>query len=289
MKKIQTVNLARGRNAEHYTYHDNVVSILSEEIAAELKIGQLRATYAALFEREEAAFKHNSAEEHTKEVADKDKERDNLFCHLKLVAEAFKTSPVPEKKAAGDKLSYAIRPYRDANRKAYRENTALIKNLLIDLGAADCITALTTLGMTDVVEMLRKANEEFAAMSAERTDTRLVRDTTESMEQTRPLVDAAYQAVADAVNSLYSANELMMHDEAMGRTLATLIDKINGEVNEFQRALAQRGAGKKADLPAGGGTSGSGSTETPDSGSGGDSGNTGGGDQGGSGDETDFS
>lgn len=253
MRKIKNVNLTKGRNAEHYTFNDNVLSVFTEEMAAGVKLGQQRAAYAALFAKEEAIFKYRGKEESTEKVAEQDRVRDSIFLHLKQVVEAFKTSPVPEKKAAGEKLSYTIRPYRDANVKAYRENTALIKNLLADLKASDCVGALATLGLADVVELLGKANEEFVALSAERTDTRLVRDSTETMSEIRPQVDAAYQAVADAVNSLYSANELVLHDEAMGRTLAALIDKVNGEVNEFQRALAQRGAGKKADLPAGGG------------------------------------
>lgn len=292
MKSIKTAKLAKGRNAEHCAFHDKVLEAFTAEIAAELKIEAQREAYAALYAKEDEIFKYCSTEVLTKEVKEKDNVRDTIFTHLKLVVEAYTFSPFAEERAAAETLSYAIKTYRDTNYKAYREETILIKNAINGLRAEGCAASLETLGLTGVVDELEKANNEFDAVSTERADDRLVRDTSEKMAQIRPKVDEAYRTMVDTINSLYNVNELVTHDEKAAQTLGALIDKINREVNEFQRGLSQRGAGKKSDVsgsdaPAPGtgeGEGGSGTPGTGDSGSGTpgtggeDSGNTGGGD-----------
>lgn len=254
MKKIQKAYLAKGRNTEHLAFHDKVLAALTAETAAGLNIGPQRAAYAALFRSEETIFKNRNDEELTKTVREKDKARDSIFTHLRLVVEAYKLSPEPELKAAAEQLSHIIRPYRKANVTAYRENTALINNLLGKLKSTDYAASLEALGMTHTVALLRKANEEFDAVNTERADRRLVRDTSEKMNRIRRQVDEAYHTVAEALDSLYGANELVHHDEQTGQTLSTLIDRINSEVHAFQRSLAQRGIGRKAKTTAAGGT-----------------------------------
>lgn len=281
MNQVINANLAKGRNAEHFTFHDNVLAAFTEEMAAELKIGPLRANYAALFRKEDQIYKYNSTEELTKVVKETDKVRDDLFSYLKQVVDANLICPAAAKKAAAEKLALVIKPYRDAGYRPYRENTGLIRNLLGDLQPGDRAASLEVLGLTETVELLKKANDDFNAVSTERADDRLVRDTSEKMRQIRPQVDEAYRAVTEAVNSLYSANELVFHDEGQAQTLGRLIAVINREVNEFQRGLAQRGAGKKADIASGGTPGGSGSGEGDTPGTGGGTPGTGGGNTGG--------
>lgn len=297
MKQITNAYLSRGRNAEHFTFHDNVLAAFTADIAAELKIESLHERYSDLFRKEDEIYMYNSTEDLTKEVKEKDKVRDSYFSYLKAEVSANLICPVAERKAAAEKLNQAIKPYRDANYRPLRENTGLIRNLVSDLQSEAMAPYLATLALADIVEQLRKSNEDFNAVAKERASTRLLRDSSEKMKNVRPLVDGAYMAVVNTVNILYAANEMMHHDEKMAKTLGGLIDMINCEVNEFQRALAQRGAGRKADITGdgtqskpgtGGGTpddgtgtggTGSGGTESPGTGGSGSEGT--GGDQGG--------
>ena len=129
MKEILKANLNNARNAEHYQFHSDVLSIVTEEVAAAQKIESLRSEYVALFEKENAAFIQNRAYESTKDVEAKDRERDDLFLYIKQTVDSNLYCPVANKKAAAEKLSFAMKPYRSANTKAFAENTAQVTNL----------------------------------------------------------------------------------------------------------------------------------------------------------------
>lgn len=51
MKEILKANLNNTRNAEHYQFHADVLSVFTEQMATKHKIEALRADYAALFQK----------------------------------------------------------------------------------------------------------------------------------------------------------------------------------------------------------------------------------------------
>lgn len=292
MKEIISVYLMRGRNAEQFLFHHNVLAVFTREKAAELKIEELHATYAALFEKEDLAFKQNTAFEQTPEIVAQDRARDDLFMYVRNLIDANLTCPVADKKEAAEKLAFVMRPYRNAPYKSYLENTTLVINMVADLQQEANKTYLTTLGLTEAVAQLKTANDTFNRTFTLRSDERLNRDTADKMVEIRPLVDEAYRAAAKVINALSCVNTLVTHDTAQEALLSQLIDDINAQVVEFQHTLVRRNGGKEPDLPSDGdgtGTdkpgsgSGSGSdTDKPGSGSG--SGSGGGTDKPGSGD-----
>lgn len=127
MKEILKANLNNARNAEHYQFHSDVLSIVTVEVATAQKIEGLRSEYAALFDKENTAFIQNRAYESTKEVEAKDRVRDELFLYVKQTVDSNLYCPVATKKAAAEKLSFAMKPYRSANSKAFAENTAKLQ------------------------------------------------------------------------------------------------------------------------------------------------------------------
>ena len=132
MKEILKANLNNARNAEHYQFHSDVLSIVTVEVATAQKIEGLRSEYAALFDKENTAFIQNRAYESTKEVEAKDRVRDELFLYVKQTVDSNLYCPVATKKAAAEKLSFAMKPYRSAHSKAFAENTAQVTNLVAD-------------------------------------------------------------------------------------------------------------------------------------------------------------
>lgn len=137
--------------------------------------------------------------------------------------------------------------------------------------------------MTDAVEQLKTANNEFNAIYMGRSGEKLVRASTENMKSIRPKVDTAYRSLASAINALYQVNSLVTRSESTEAELGGLIDGVNGLIVQLHQTLSLRGAGSTSDVntddtvsPGGGDTSSGGST---DSGSGGssDGGSSGGG------------
>lgn len=283
MKEILKANLNNARNAEHYQFHSDVLSIVTVEVATAQKIEGLRSEYAALFDKENTAFIQNRAYESTKEVEAKDRVRDELFLYIKQTVDSNLYCPVATKKAAAEKLSFAMKPYRSANSKAFAENTAQVTNLVADFQSETYAEYVELLGLTDAVAQLQIANNEFNAIYMGRSGEKLVRASTENMKSIRPKVDTAYRSLASAINALYQVNSLITRSESTETELGSLIDGINGLIVQLHQTLSLRGAGSTSDVntddtvsPGSGDTSSGGST---DSGSGGssDGGSSGGG------------
>lgn len=285
MKEILKANLNNARNAEHYQFHSDVLSIVTVEVATAQKIEGLRSEYAALFDKENTAFIQNRAYESTKEVEAKDRVRDELFLYIKQTVDSNLYCPVATKKAAAEKLSFAMKPYRSANSKAFAENTAQVTNLVADFQSETYAEYVELLGLTDAVAQLQIANNEFNAIYMGRSGEKLVRASTENMKSIRPKVDTAYRSLASAINALYQVNSLITRSESTETELGSLIDGINGLIVQLHQTLSLRGAGSTSDVntddtvsPSGGDTpSGGNSGGSTDSGSG-----TGGTDDGGS-------
>lgn len=249
MKSIHNVNLGKVRNAEHFQFHSRMLAVLTQEKATELGIAAQRKAYADLFEKEDLAFKQSAGLGITRDIEEKDKLRDNLFSYVKLIIEANGYLPTPEKKLAAEKLADVIRPYRDANSKAYDEDTAYITNVVGDLLQEANATHIAALNLKEGIELLKEANDDFNDTYTQRSDTRFIRESGGKLKAIRQQVDDAFTVVVNAINALYQVNELVTHDAAKAASLAQLIDTINARINDFQRVLAQRGAGKRSDLP----------------------------------------
>ena len=284
MKEILKANLNNARNAEHYQFHSDVLSIVTEEVAAAQKIESLRSEYVALFEKENAAFIQNRAYESTKDVEAKDRERDDLFLYIKQTVDSNLYCPVANKKAAAEKLSFAMKPYRSANTKAFAENTAQVTNLVQDLQSEAYVGYVELLGLTEAVAQLQVANNEFNAIYMGRSGEKLVRASNENMKSIRPKVDTAYRSLASAINALYQVNSLITRSATTEAELGGLIDGVNALIIQLHQTLSLRGAGSTADVNTDDTVSPGGGDAPSDGGSGGSSDNgsdTGGSDDGG--------
>ena len=284
MKEILKANLNNARNAEHYQFHSDVLSIVTEEVAAAQKIESLRSEYVALFEKENAAFIQNRAYESTKDVEAKDRERDDLFLYIKQTVDSNLYCPVANKKAAAEKLSFAMKPYRSANTKAFAENTAQVTNLVQDLQSEAYAGYVELLGLTEAVAQLQVANNEFNAIYMGRSGEKLVRASNENMKSIRPKVDTAYRSLASAITALYQVNSLITRSATTEAELGGLIDGVNALIIQLHQTLSLRGAGSTADVNTDDTVSPGGGGAPSDGGSGGSSDNgsdTGGSDDGG--------
>ena len=257
MKEILKPTLHSARNAEHFQFHADVLSVLTAEVAQAQNIGALRETYASLFADEDTAFIQNQAYESTKEVEEKDRTRDELFLYIKQTIDSNLLCPLAHKKSAALKLDFALTPYRTANSRPYAENTAQITNFVGDMQSAEYTSHVATLGLTEAIAQLEAANNAFNAVYSGRSGEKLTRVSSDNMKAIRPKVDDAYRAVVSAINALYQVNELVTLTQSTSASLGKLIDSINALVIQLQQTLSHRGAGTKAKAPGG-------NPETPD-------------------------
>lgn len=251
MKEILKSNLNNARNAEHFQFHADVLNVLTAEVAQVQNVGSLRETYASLFAQEDAAFIQNQAYEATKEIEDKDRVRDDLFLYAKQTIDSNLLCPLPAKKAAAEKLTFALRPYRSASSRPYAENTAQISNFVGDMQSTEYAPHVATLGLTEAIQQLGEANDTFNSVYSGRSGEKLTRASNDNMKAIRPKVDNAYRTLASAINALYQVNELVTRAPATAESLGKVIDGVNALVIQLQQTLSHRGAGSKPGAPGG--------------------------------------
>lgn len=249
MKEIVAANLNNARNAEHFQFHANVLTFATSALAVELKIETLQKTYADLFKREDDLYMQTRAYEETQAMNEKDRERDDLFIYIKQVVAAMLYSPVPEKKIAAQKIEFQMRPYKDAASKPAAENTAQVTNCLQVLESDANMAYITALGLTDVLPLLKQANNEFNELYVNRSDVKLGRVSNDNLKSVRSQTDEAYRAMVKAINALWLVNETITHDAAQAAKLGGLIDNINALIVQFSETLSRRKAGTKPNIP----------------------------------------
>lgn len=240
MKEIKNINLAKVRNAEHFQFHADMLAAVTAEFATAQKLNTLRNEYAALFQKEDEAFVQSRALTGTADVEQKDAARDSLYIYLCQMVDTKCYSPLPAEKAAAERLTIRISPYRQAHTKPYAENTALVTNLVTDLQGKDCAADITLLGLTDAVTALKAANEEFNTAYTERSDEKQMRESNEKMKTIRPQVDTAYRTLADAINALYRVNELVTKDAEAETALGAVMDRMNALILQLNQTLTTR-------------------------------------------------
>lgn len=256
MKEILDAKLHNGRNSEHYQLHASLLGVITPDFATRHSLTTVREQYELLFKQEDAAFLMNQAYADTRLIEEKDKNRDQLFGTLKRSVESYENWPVETKRGASAGLAFAFKPYRGASSRPIAENTALLSNLLQELELTANKAYLTELGLSELVALLKTANEECTAIYAARSDAKLVRAASDNLKTIRPQVDNAFALLAKSINSLYLVNELVAKDSAIQTSLSLVIEAVNALLLEYSAALSRRGVGKKlivkpgTDLPA---------------------------------------
>lgn len=261
MKEInERFNFYPARNAEHYQAHSDLLAAIPADFTATLGIAPLREEYARLFDIENECYLRNAAYQDTPEVEAKDRLRDNRFLYVSQSIAAARLSPVDETAEAAARLAYHLAPYRDAARLNYASNTAAVADFVQKMRETANAADIATLGLTAAIDALDTANTDFNQVYTGRSSELLTRSTSETMKTIRPQVDAAYKALASAINALYQVNELVTRNAAQGTQIGTVIDRANAILVQLQSTLSRAGVAAKPgitpDAKPGGGTGG---------------------------------
>lgn len=249
MKTISEIkNLTRARNAEHYRLQEALLRAITAEFATKYTISVPYEAYRKAFEGEDAIYLQARAFVDTKELTEKDAERDKLFRFVRLTIQSKTLSFDADEAAAAEKLAHIIKPYGLASSKPDAENTAMVSDLVKKMQSDDYSNYVTKVGLTDAVNALKTANDEFDTIYSRRADEKRVRTVTESLQNARKKVDAAFSDLRDAINAIYTVNALVEKDATKEAEIGAVIDAMNAEILQFTETLSRRGIGKKSSV-----------------------------------------
>lgn len=249
MKHIPKINyLSQSRNAEHYNLYLQTLNNVSEDFANKYKISPFRDKLVAAFKEEDEAYLQTQAFANTDEIYEKDAASDDRFRYVWLSVQSKLLSPVKAEAEAAKKVTFEIKVYAGAFSKPFAENIAMVTDMVKKLQSDELVPSVQALGLTDAVEALKKANEEFIDIYSRRADEKRVRSVTDNLKKIRPEVDKSAREMFEAINALFLVNELVEKDTAKASELGAVIDAVNAHIVEFSTTLSRRGVGKKAKI-----------------------------------------
>ncbi len=267
VKSISEIKyLKRARNAEHYWLQEELLKAIPAEFVTKYQLSALRAAYSDAFEKEDYVYLQTRGYATTKELVEKDGERDRLYRLIRLTIRGKALSLNAGEAEAAGKLAFIMKPYVGATSKADAENTALVSDLVKKFESSEVSGYVETLGLTEAVSKLKTANTEFAALYSHRADEKRIKAVTEKLTAVRKQVDDALFDLIRAINVFYSANALGEKDATKEAEFGAVIDAANAIILQFSETLSRRGIGKKVAISQGEtpGTDGEGSTSTGD-------------------------
>lgn len=185
--KIKPAGLTKLNNAE-YTNFMNAFHRLAfaaggsdsespDEISllANAPLGITDAQKAA-FEKELALMtdlvNQSRISDETALLLDLDKRRDDLVVYLTTSVSQMRKSPIEAQRTAAQTVYNIIKPYIGIYKSANQQETAQIQGLLLDLDKEGVPALIQTLGLKEIQNSLRAANDEYAKLTAQRTGNR---------------------------------------------------------------------------------------------------------------------
>lgn len=110
----------------------------------------------------EKSYKLDRKNKYTEEVKAADKTRDNIYRQLLKIIGSFLFSPVAAEKSAAERLNHLIRLYgQDLPNQPLKEESTNLNGMLTELAKSEYADAIALLKVSEVIEHLRSAQQEF--------------------------------------------------------------------------------------------------------------------------------
>ena len=183
--------------------------------------------------------------EETAELQKKDDARDEIASALIQEIRLAAKSPIAEKRAPGQRLKIVVDTYKGITRENLASETAHIKAMLNDLSKPAAVADLAAIGQTQLVQMLRTANDEFDAMYIKRLDFDVSIKNLPAGKAVRLKNDKMTAAIFRHIETAY----MMAASDEDRKLVSELIDRINAAIHKTKTVFNSSGKKKEPDAP----------------------------------------
>lgn len=169
--KISPLSLKKLNNAEYGAFMDSFAQLVEQGTIAKLGIAEAdRTAFKANLSKMIDANMQNRKDELSDKLAECDEERDQLLSYFFKRIRAELDSPDKETRAKARTLGFAAGKYYGIEKKANRQETQLIKGLLVDMEKAEIKTLLEHFNLYTLLPKLKKLNEDYESFLEHRTN-----------------------------------------------------------------------------------------------------------------------
>ncbi|GIZ14992.1 DUF6261 family protein [Capnocytophaga catalasegens] len=223
---IKKYDLRKVRLMEFAQVMANIKSFLEKENLADLELETLKAEFDKSFNAFEESLKPLRKSEHTEKLIELDNKRDILLVGYISHCKVFTNFPVKEKAEAAKKLVLINEKYgKSPQKQSFREETAIIRNLLDDLAPSEIKAMVTLIGAQKWIEHLAEANEAFATLHTDRTQEQGAVEVGKT-KVTRSEMQATFSKLVTLINGLVVVKGVSAYQN--------LVNSINQEIKRVQ-------------------------------------------------------
>ena len=128
MKKISIINyVMRARNAEHYQLYSSMSGLVTEEVATKYGLTTYRNRFVTAFAKENAVYAGERSYSQTTLITEKETAANQRFRALDLTIQSKELSTDADVAAAAQRLTYAMKPYKEVVKKSQIEKIGMLK------------------------------------------------------------------------------------------------------------------------------------------------------------------
>lgn len=243
MSKITEINstsfLTKLNNTEYAYVANGVINRINamgvEELHAPAEaFAKFQERYTVL---EDLVAKSRIADE-TAQIAEIDEQQDALLVYLLKAIRNAKSMPLASKKAAGQALYNATKPYIGVHKLPQRQQVQKVQGLLSDLAKPELTVHVNTLGLTSEVEELTALNAQYAILIDTRAEVQRI-NSMENAKTVRLEMEELFKEITLTIWAFSIA--------APAEVLTNFILSLNKLISDAKTAYNQRTAqsGKK--------------------------------------------
>lgn len=237
--KIKTLSFTKLKNAEHLDFmlrvKDQAVLTGIEKIGvSEALLQEFQNALAIMND----VLLQNRASAETLTLSELDKKRDQQVSYILEKIRTSTKSINTTERTAGEALAPEIKPYSNIQNSPNQQESRQIQSLLFDLNKDKNKPYLSTLGLLPAMQALNDYNEQYIALTDQRTDTKQS-EKLPDCATLRPQIEKIYDEIgskAFAINTINPTPE----STSFINNINALVDDANANYN---RRMAQ--AGKK--------------------------------------------
>lgn len=221
--------------ALHAKFHSNVYDVIKVVDITKLNIPKsLLDEYKIHIDQEIELSRQAQGSVITSQLKKIDPLRNADIRYYWKITKAGLLSPVIAQRDAAAKLEIVTRPYSDMQHATYEQKTLLINGMLHDLATEEMQNCLKELSLFEVINDLKKYNDQFNALLMQRTKEQTI-NKIDNSHISRPKTDNAYKSMQE----LIYASQLLANNEEDKKMIADLIDHINSFISKAKTECKQ--------------------------------------------------
>lgn len=230
---ITSATIGRYRIKEFIQFIQNSLIIINQHSPNKLRI---KAQYNGLnkeFLQLEQAYKQESMSETGIKLVELDAQRDQAIICLRMISEGYVRHPKEALRSAGELVVDCINKYGTRLYSLnYSAETAALKNIVRDLQSIPtCAQAIKDMHLEEVVNEMKKANQEFEQVFIQR----LEETSKEETQSTRELVQSTSEAYRTLVKHIEAHSTLTPSAE-----YTLFINHLNENIEHFNQIVDRR-------------------------------------------------